>query len=244
MRSFFKGFLPLVLVLLLAGCSASSNNSSALSDTDKAVGKEEYTDNSSYNTSENTTAENSNNDSSEMSNKPETGSKVQSKPGKAGTPSREKQENNTSSKTAETPKENSQKAESQEENPYTYTASDKQGIFNLVNKYRAENGLAALTYRSDLDAVADIRAREIREYFSHTRPNGTSCFTAISEAGIGYQMVGENIAYGYRNADSVMTGWMNSEGHRRNILEPDFTGMAVGEYAVNGVKYHVQIFIR
>lgn len=124
------------------------------------------------------------------------------------------------------------------------SGSETTEVFNLVNQYRSENGLSKLAYRNDLQSVADLRAREIVTNFSHTRPNGTSCFTAVKEAGISYSAVGENIAYGQKSADAVMTAWMNSSGHRANILSSNYTGMAVGLYEQNGVKYWVQIFIR
>lgn len=121
---------------------------------------------------------------------------------------------------------------------------ERDEVYRIVNRERQQNGLPALTYRADLQAAADLRAKEIVELFSHTRPNGTSCFTVVSEAGIAYRALGENIAYGQRSAAEVMNGWMNSSGHRANILSSNFTGMAVGFYQTGGVKYWVQIFIR
>ena len=100
-----------------------------------------------------------------------------------------------------------------------------------------------MSYREDLQDAADLRAREIIEVFAHTRPDDTSCVTVIQQAGVRYSIFGENIAYGYRNPEEVMTGWMNSEGHRENILEEAFTGLAVGQATHNGVKYWVQLFI-
>lgn len=126
----------------------------------------------------------------------------------------------------------------------TVSGSEKTEVYNLVNQYRSENGLSELSYRRDLESVADLRAKEIVTNFSHTRPNGTSCFTAVTEAGITYTAVGENIAYGQKSASEVMTGWMNSSGHRANILSSKYTGIAVGLYQKNGVKYWVQLFIK
>ena len=78
--------------------------------------------------------------------------------------------------------------------------------------------------------AAMVRAKECDESFSHDRPNGTSCFTALKEAGVKYFSAGENIAMGYRTPADVMKGWMDSEGHRNNILDPDFTDFACGVY--------------
>ncbi len=124
------------------------------------------------------------------------------------------------------------------------SGSETQEVFALVNQRRTENGLAALRYRSDLQSAADLRAKEIVSRFSHTRPNGSNFYTAITESGVSYRAAGENIAYGQRTAESVMTGWMNSQGHRNNILSESYTGMAVGLYEQGGIKYWVQLFVK
>jgi len=64
--------------------------------------------------------------------------------------------------------------------------------------------------------------------FDHTRPNGTSCFTALQEQGLDYHYAGENIAKGYSTPYAVVDAWMHSEGHRKNILNPDYTSLVVG----------------
>ena len=92
--------------------------------------------------------------------------------------------------------------------------------------------------QADLTAAACVRAREIVELFSHTRPDGSSWSTVSSKVN------GENIAMGYRTADAVMAGWMNSEGHRENILRSSFGSIGVCAYTVNGVTYWVQLFGR
>ena len=91
--------------------------------------------------------------------------------------------------------------------------------------------------------AAQIRATEIEISFSHTRPNGTSFATAIREQGISYRTAGENIAYGQRSPEEVVEAWMNSEGHRANILNANFNKIGVGYYQNNrGVKYWSQEF--
>ena len=87
-------------------------------------------------------------------------------------------------------------------------------VFTLVNNERINAGLSPLTYDKSLEKAANIRAVEIKSLFSHTRPDGTSCFTVLDEIGYNYRGAGENIAYGQRDAREVMTAWMNSEGHR------------------------------
>lgn len=114
-------------------------------------------------------------------------------------------------------------------------------IVRIVNNERANNGLPALANRIDLNELADIRAKEIVEKFAHTRPNGSSCFTILDNTH--YMTAGENIAYGQTSASEVMTAWMNSQGHRTNILSSSFNCIGVGHCKANGIDYWVQIFI-
>ncbi len=120
----------------------------------------------------------------------------------------------------------------------------RKAVFDLVNEQRAANGLSALKYRDDVQKAADIRAEEIITKFAHTRPNGTSCFTVLKETGVSYRAAGENIAYGQRSPQAVMNAWMNSSGHRANILSSNYTGMAVGYVSRGGVNYWVQLFVK
>ena len=109
-----------------------------------------------------------------------------------------------------------------------YTLSYK--VFEIVNQERIKAGVKPLKFNNDMYKAAMVRAKECDESFSHDRPNGTSCFTALKEAGVKYFSAGENIAMGYRTPADVMKGWMDSEGHRNNILNPDFTDFACGVY--------------
>ena len=117
-------------------------------------------------------------------------------------------------------------------------------VIALVNSYRAQNGLSAVTYDKTLQKAADVRATELGSSFSHTRPNGTRCFTAFDEAGVSYRGAGENIAMGQSSAEEVMDDWMHSDGHRANILNASFTKIAVGVYEnANGRLCWAQEFI-
>ncbi len=98
-------------------------------------------------------------------------------------------------------------------------------VIRLVNKEREEAGLDPLEKSSTLCKNAAVRVSEIAGYFSHTRPDGSECFTAIT---IRYTAAGENIAQGQRDPEQVMDSWMNSDGHRRNILSSKFTKIGVG----------------
>ncbi len=122
------------------------------------------------------------------------------------------------------------------DNVSTYAAK----VAELVNVERAKAGLPALTLDAAASQAAQVRAAEIRTSFSHTRPSGKNCFTALAEAGVNYRAAGENIASGQKTPEEVVTAWMNSEGHRKNILSPNFTGIGVGYLEGN---YWTQFFI-
>ena len=109
-------------------------------------------------------------------------------------------------------------------------------VLDLVNQQRAAAGLSALTMDDDLLDAAMLRGFEISVGFSHTRPDGTTCFTACSK------MSGENIAAGSTTASGVMDQWMNSSGHRANILTSGYKSIGIGCVVVNGVYYWVQCF--
>ena len=142
-------------------------------------------------------------------------------------------------KPEETPDE---KPETDNDDGYTSESLYVNEILALVNKYRASNGLKAVSLDNALSTAADVRAKEIKTAFSHTRPDGRSCFTVLSDRGISYNGAGENIAYGQRSAEEVMNAWMNSEGHRANILNGSFTQLGVGVYSSGGTLYFVQLF--
>lgn len=109
---------------------------------------------------------------------------------------------------------------------------------SAVNQYRASNGLPALAWNDSLYASAQVRAQELVTLFSHTRPNGESCFTAMS----GFSTYAENIAMGYPTASAVADGWYNSEGHRSNMLNGSFTDAAIACWYQDGVCYWVNLF--
>ena len=111
-------------------------------------------------------------------------------------------------------------------------------VLELVNKERAANGLNALTMTKSLTDGAMIRAAETTVSFSHTRPNGERCFTAFEWT----SAAGENIAYGQTSPEQVMNGWMNSSGHRANILNSSFTTIGIGCFEYNGRLYWSQAF--
>lgn len=109
----------------------------------------------------------------------------------------------------------------------------------LVNEQRAANNLPALVMNASLQKVAMQRAAECVLNFEHIRPNGEKCYTLYPS---GYSCAGENIAAGQSSAEKVTTTWMNSFGHRANILSSDYTSIGVGCFKYNGVYFWVQCF--
>lgn len=122
--------------------------------------------------------------------------------------------------------------------------SAEEAVAELVNSERRAAGKSALTLDSKLCEAAEIRAKEIADYFSHTRPDGSACFTVLDELGIRYGAAGENIAAGQRSPQEVMGDWMNSSGHKQNILSGNYSKIGVGLYkSKDGFGYYwVQIF--
>lgn len=126
------------------------------------------------------------------------------------------------------------------ENKDTSTQSMHLQILELVNAERQKNGVKPLQYYYEAQYAADIRTEEIVMLFSHTRPNNTSCFTVLED--VPWMSVGENIAKGYSTPKQVMDAWMNSTGHRENILSSSYTHLIVGyDYDTNA---WVQLFLR
>ncbi len=125
----------------------------------------------------------------------------------------------------------------------TSTSSYAQQVVDLVNKERAKQGLSALKIDKNVEKAALVRAKEIQSSFSHTRPNGKSFTTALTASGVTYNGAGENIAWGQKTPQEVMTGWMNSPGHRANILNKNFKYIGVGNLQnSSGTQYWVQLF--
>ena len=114
-------------------------------------------------------------------------------------------------------------------------------VVEIVNRERAKLNLAPLLIDESLMKSCDIRAKELVTKYSHERPNGESFLTIIT---MPYRSAGENIAYGQKDAQVIMSSWMNSEGHRENILFEGYTHIGVGCYKKNNTLYWVQLFIQ
>ncbi len=116
-------------------------------------------------------------------------------------------------------------------------------VVRLVNIERKKNGLKELTYDWELSRVARYKSQDMKDksYFSHTSPTYGSPFQMMKSFGITYRTAGENIAKGQATPEAVVKAWMNSSGHRANILNSSFTHIGVGY--VSGGNYWTQMFI-
>jgi len=124
-------------------------------------------------------------------------------------------------------------------------SSDEQQVFNLINEQRTKNGLSALKIDDEVQNVARIKAQDMvnNNYFSHTSPTYGSPFDMLKSFGVSYKSAGENIAGNSSNSGAV-NAWMNSEGHRANILSNNYNYTGIG--VVSSPKYgkmYVQMFI-
>ena len=120
----------------------------------------------------------------------------------------------------------------------------EQEVIRLVNEVRKQNGLSELKYDWELARVARYKSQDMKDngYFAHNSPVYGSPFDMIKNFGISYRSAGENIARGQRTPEAVMNAWMNSSGHRANILNASYTKIGVG-YVADG-KYWTQMFIK
>lgn len=130
-------------------------------------------------------------------------------------------------------------------NNTTNLTSDEWEVFNLINQQRSQNGLSPLKIDYEVQRVARIKAQDMvnNNYFSHTSPTYGSPFNMLNNFKVSYRTAGENIAGNSSNSAAV-TAWMNSSGHKANILNSSFNYTGIG--VINGSKYgkiYVQMFI-
>ena len=123
------------------------------------------------------------------------------------------------------------------------TSSYEAEVVRLVNLERQKNGLSPLEEDWQLSRVARYKSQDMKDkgYFSHTSPTYGSPFQMMKSFGISYRSAGENIARGQATPSAVVNAWMNSSGHRANILNKNFTHIGVGY--VSGGHYWTQMFI-
>lgn len=119
-------------------------------------------------------------------------------------------------------------------------------VLKLVNAERSKQGLKALTLSNKLTSVATTKAKDmaVNRYFDHRSPTYGSPFEMLQKFGVSYKTAGENIAAGQKTPEQVMNSWMNSSGHRANILNKGYTQLGVGYYTGGSYDtYWVQLFI-
>lgn len=129
----------------------------------------------------------------------------------------------------------------------TSEKTQAEAILNLVNAERKKAGVPALTLSDKLTQIAYTKAKDMadKNYFSHTSPTYGSPFDMLKQFGVSYSYAGENIAAGQKSAEEVMNSWMNSSGHRQNILNKNYTQLGVGFYRGGGYGTEwVQLFIK
>ncbi|MBK5463118.1 MULTISPECIES: CAP domain-containing protein [unclassified Peribacillus] len=119
----------------------------------------------------------------------------------------------------------------------------EQQVVKLTNAERAKQGLAALKIDTELSKVARLKSQDMKDknYFDHNSPTYGSPFDMMKKFGISYTSAGENIAQGQKTPEEVVEAWMNSQGHRENIMNSSFTHIGVG-YVESG-NYWTQQFI-
>ncbi|AFS77422.1 putative sporulation protein YkwD [Gottschalkia acidurici 9a] len=175
------------------------------------------------------------NDQAQKPSKPDTSDQTQ-KPNK---PDTNDQTQKPSKPDTSTPTENNQ-----DQSTPSNVSSIESEVVRLVNVERSKQGLAPLKMSAELSKVARTKSQDMadKNYFSHTSPTYGSPFDMMKQFGIKYNTAGENIAKGYDSAQSVVTGWMNSPGHRANILSSNFGTIGVGYVEKNGTTYWTQMF--
>ena len=144
----------------------------------------------------------------------------------------------------EAPTEAPTAAPTEAQNNDTYQLSDYElRVVELINNIRREYGLGTLQVDTQLSHVARVKSQDMHDkrYFAHNSPTYGTPFEMMRSFGISYRTAGENIAMGYRTPEAVVDGWMNSSGHRANILNGSFTKIGMG-YVADG-SYWTQMFI-
>lgn len=122
----------------------------------------------------------------------------------------------------------------------TAVKSIEQQVIARVNQERKKRGIAPLQSNWQLSRIARYKSRDMRDhhYFSHTSPTYGDPFTMIRNFGLSFTSAGENIAAGQTSAAAVMKAWMNSPGHRRNILSASYTQIGVGYAQGGNMRYY------
>ena len=114
-------------------------------------------------------------------------------------------------------------------------------VVDLVNEERAKENIAPVSLNRTATTAAQVRAEEAKQSFSHTRPDGSRCFTALADVGMDYMAAGENLAGRIKTPEKVVKAWMDSPSHRKNIMNPKYSQIGIG-YVSEG-NYWSQFFV-
>lgn len=192
---------------------------------------------------------NENNDKQENDNQ-NTGNDNNQENNDTNTGNNNNQENNDTNKddkndnVAEKP--NNDTTPDDKENTTGSFVSFQKEVVRLVNVERSKRGLNELSFNTQLSNVATLKSQDMinKNYFNHTSPTYGSPFDMMKQFNISYKTAGENIAMGQKTPEEVVNAWMNSQGHRENILNSNFTDLGVGvAKSSNGTLYWTQMFI-
>ncbi|MBY2246976.1 sporulation protein, partial [Clostridioides difficile] len=182
------------------------------------------------------------NNNSGSTNKPDNNKPESNKPeDNNNSGSTDKPEDNNNSDSTNKPDDNNNSGSTSE----SFSAYQKE-VVDLVNIERAKAGLNPLTLDSSISNVATKKSQDMidNNYFSHNSPTYGSPFDMLKKFGISYKTAGENIAMGQKTPKEVVNAWMNSEGHRKNIMNPNFSKIGVGVAQKSGGSiYWTQIFV-
>ncbi|HBY8829567.1 TPA: sporulation protein [Clostridioides difficile] len=187
------------------------------------------------------------NNNSDSTNKPDNNKPESNKPednnnsGSTNKPESNKPEDNNNSDSTNKPDDNNNSGSTSE----SFSAYQKE-VVDLVNIERAKAGLNPLTLDSSISNVATKKSQDMidNNYFSHNSQTYGSPFDMLKKFGISYKTAGENIAMGQKTPKEVVNAWMNSEGHRKNIMNPNFSKIGVGVAQKSGGSiYWTQIFV-
>lgn len=223
MKRFYMTTLALVMVSTSTAFGATNDIYSFLTINGKPLKQYIQNNNQNNSNSDNSNNNNSNNNSNDNNNNNQNNNL--NKPVIPETTPEEKPDDNTNDEITNN----------------TYISQTEQEVVNLVNQERQKAGLKPLQIDIKTSNVARLKAEDMKKkgYFSHTSPTYGSPFDMLKQFGVTYKTAGENIAKGQRTPQQVVDAWMNSEGHKRNILSQSFTHIGVG----NSSNYWVQMFI-
>ncbi len=220
----------------------NNNNNNNNNNINKPVNKPNNDNNNNSDTNKPVNKPNNDNNNNSNTNKP------------VNKPNNDNNDNNTTNKPVDKPNNNDinkpVNKPSDDNNNNNNTAGNfssyQKQVLDLVNAERTKRGLKALTLDTKLSNVATMKSQDMidKNYFDHNSPTYGSPFDMMKKFGVNYRSAGENIAEGQTSPQEVMNAWMNSEGHRKNILNPDFTTLGVGVAKTSsGRLYWTQMFI-